>query len=151
MSKTKLKGFTLIELLIVIGLIAVLAGAIIIVLNPARQFAQARNSERWSHLSALMSNIQTNVAENRGTFSCAAGIVPSSTTALSSTGGYDICGCLVPTYVAAMPNDPSAVGSHYTDCTDYNAGYTISRNGTTGRMTLSAPGAELGATIGITQ
>lgn len=67
MKHTLKSGFTLIELLIVIALIAVLAGAVIIALNPARQFQQARNSERWSHTSALSNSIQQFIAENRGT------------------------------------------------------------------------------------
>lgn len=38
------KGFTLIELLIVIGILAVLATAVIMVLNPAELLKQARDS-----------------------------------------------------------------------------------------------------------
>ncbi|MDO8585245.1 MAG: type II secretion system protein [bacterium] len=49
------KGFTLIELLIVIGILAILATATILVLNPAQLFAQARDSQRISDLSALKS------------------------------------------------------------------------------------------------
>ncbi|MBI2075077.1 MAG: prepilin-type N-terminal cleavage/methylation domain-containing protein [Candidatus Harrisonbacteria bacterium] len=49
------KGFTLIELLIVIGILAILATATILVLNPAQLFAQARDSQRISDMAALKS------------------------------------------------------------------------------------------------
>ena len=144
----KNKGFTLIELLIVIALIAVIAGAVIIALNPARQFSSARNSQRWAHLPSMLNAIQQNTAENQGTFTCAAGVIPVDATAMSAAG-YDICGCLVPNYMASVPFDPSS-GS-YTDCTDYDTGYTIIRDAATGRVTIAAPSAEIGATISSTQ
>lgn len=144
----KNKGFTLIELLIVIALIAVIAGAVIIALNPARQFASARNSQRWSHLPSFLNAIQQNTAENQGTFTCAAGVIPVVATAMSAAG-YNICSCLVPNYMSSLPFDPST-GS-YTDCTTYNTGYTIIRNAVTGRITVAAPSAELGAVISSTQ
>lgn len=143
------KGFTLIELLIVIALIAVIAGGVIIALNPARQFASARNSQRWSHVSAIANTIQQNAASNQGIFTCAAGEIPATATTMVSTGGYDICDCLVPNFTASLPVDPSE-GS-YTDCTTYSAGYTVERNVTTGRITVAAPDAELEATISVTQ
>jgi len=45
------KGFTLIELLIVIGILAVLATVVVLVLNPAQLFAQARDSRRVEDLN----------------------------------------------------------------------------------------------------
>lgn len=51
------KGFTLIELLIVIGILAILAVAVILVLNPAEILAQARDSQRVSDLSSVKSAI----------------------------------------------------------------------------------------------
>lgn len=152
MTTHRAKGFTLVELLIVIALIAVLAGVVIVALNPARQFAQSRNSERWSHVSTIAGAIQQNIAENRGTFTCAAGVIPTSATEMkSASGGYDICSCLVTNFLSAVPYDPSASGAGYTDCTTYSSGYSVARNATTGRVTVSAPSAELSATISVTQ
>ncbi|MDF1497347.1 MAG: type II secretion system protein [Patescibacteria group bacterium] len=146
MKHTFKSGFTLIELLIVIALIAVLAGAVIIALNPARQFQQARNSERWSHVSVLSNAIQQNMAENRGTWTCDDAI-PTSTTPIHSTStpdGYDLCSCLVPNNLAAMPFDPIDQNTYYFDsCSDYNTGYTIEMNTTTNRITIAAPQTEM--------
>lgn len=47
------KGFTLIELLIVVGILAVLATATILVLNPVQLFAQARDSQRLADLGSI--------------------------------------------------------------------------------------------------
>jgi prepilin-type N-terminal cleavage/methylation domain-containing protein len=147
----KMKGFTLIELLIVIALIAVLAGAILVALNPARQFAQARNSERWSHVNAILSLVQQNTVENRGTWTCPEGVLPNTTSTLIASTGYDLCSCLVPTYTNALPFDPNRADAAYESCTNYNTGYFIYQDASTSRITVNAPGAELGATISVTQ
>src|SRR3989338_3325065 len=64
-------GFTLIEILVVIGIIAVLAAVVIIAINPARQFAQARNSQRTANVNAILNAIGQNLADNKGVFTCA--------------------------------------------------------------------------------
>lgn len=147
----KMKGFTLIELLIVIALIAVLAGAIIVALNPARSFAQARNSERWSHVNAILNLIQQNTVENRGSWTCAAGPLPNTTTTIASTGGYDLCSCLVPVLTNALPFDPNAANAHYSSCTDYATRYSIIQNASSSRVTIFAEAPELNASISVTQ
>ena len=48
-------SFTLIELLIVIGILAVLVAAVVVVLNPAQLLAQARDANRLSELTAANS------------------------------------------------------------------------------------------------
>jgi type IV pilus assembly protein PilA len=58
-KKVGSKGFTLIEILVVIGIIAVLAAIVIVAINPARQFAQARDSQRHSNINTIL-----NWAEN---------------------------------------------------------------------------------------
>ncbi len=63
---SKNKGFTLIELLIVIGIIAVLAAAVIIAINPGHQFVQARNAARNSHIDSIKKAVVSYQIYNQG-------------------------------------------------------------------------------------
>ena len=60
------KGFTLIELLIVIGIIGILAAAVIVVLNPAELLAQARDGTRLSDIDSVASGINLYIASFDG-------------------------------------------------------------------------------------
>lgn len=51
------KGFTLIELLIVIGILAILATTVVLVLNPAQILAESRDTQRISDLGSVNSAI----------------------------------------------------------------------------------------------
>ena len=64
-GKTKyFTGFTLIELLIVIGIIAILAAAVIITITPGERLAEARNATRHSHLNSLESSLYIHMIDN---------------------------------------------------------------------------------------
>lgn len=58
------KGFTLLELLIVIGILAILATATVLVLNPAELLKQARDSQRVTDLQSLNSALSLYVTSN---------------------------------------------------------------------------------------
>ena len=70
------KGFTLLELLIVIGVLAILASATLLVLNPAEILRQSRDSTRVSDLASLKSALSLYVTTvsspdlDGGTSSC---------------------------------------------------------------------------------
>ena len=151
MTRSAQKGFTLLELLIVMALIAILVGIALAALNPGRQFANARNSTRYAHVTVISNAISANMAENNGVFTCVAGAIPAVATNMANgVGNYDIAPCLVTEYMSTMPYDPSATGAHWTTETDYDTGYDISEDASD-RITIAAPGAELSAVIGLTR
>ncbi|HVM73271.1 MAG TPA: prepilin-type N-terminal cleavage/methylation domain-containing protein [Candidatus Paceibacterota bacterium] len=137
------KGFTLIEILVVIGIIAILAAIVIIAINPARQFAQARESERVSNVNAILNAIGQNIADNKGLFTCTSYPTIAATSTVISGTAANVRPCLVPTYLPELPYDPTN-GSNTclaTDatCTTYDTKYTIAQD-TNGRISVCAPG-----------
>jgi len=56
-----------------------------------------------------------------------------------------LCGCIVPDYIGSLAVDPTAgsPSGGVSDCSaSYDAGYEISQDSTTGRITISAPDAQ---------
>ncbi len=140
------KGFTLIEILVVIGIIAVLAAVVLIAINPSRQFKLARDTQRLSNVNAIINAIGQNISENRGVFKCngVAVVLPSTTTPIKSTGGFDLAPCIVPTYLPAMPFDPGTDTAHFTSMSNYDTKYVLYQDinsrvtaSSTGEITLS--------------
>lgn len=137
------QGFTLIELLVVIGIIGILAAVVLVAVNPGRQFASARDTQRRADLYSITNAIYQYAAEHNGRLpdtdaNDSTSNFPASPTNIG-TGGFNlgIAGAVatpetvVPTYIAAIPVDPA-------NGTAADTQYTIYRDATTGRIIATA-------------
>lgn len=65
---TNTKGFTLLEILIAVGIIAILATIIVIALDPAERFRNARESRRLSDIQTISNAVHQYLIDKKGKF-----------------------------------------------------------------------------------
>ena len=136
------RGFTLLEILLVVAAIAILAGIVIVAINPAQQLAETRDAQRHSDVEAISSAILQYTIKTGAYPADIPGLAgddcPDDTENLICQEGEACDGFsldeLVPNYIAALPIDPSQDGS---EVTGYAGGLTSSN-----RVLICAPDTE---------
>ncbi len=139
------KAFTLLEILLVVAAIAILAGIVILAINPTKQLGDTRNSQRRIDVNTILNAVYQYAIDNNGTLPAS---VTTTVQNICKTGGStSSCADLSvlttdAKYLVSIPTDPSGAETY--------ANYNIQRTAT-GRITVSAPNAEQGATISVTR
>ncbi len=147
------KGFTLLEILLVVGIIAILAGIVILAINPTKQLGDTRNAQRRSDVLTLLNAVYQYSIDHNGTLPASTTLQTFSSTinadcvfasnkeiGNNGTGSYiDLYSTLVggaasSTYLVAIPHDPLATSS----ADGAGSGYIIGKTAS-GRVTVCAP------------
>lgn len=136
-------GFTLLEILLVVAAIAILAGIVIVAINPNKQLGDTRNAQRKADVATILNAVYQYSIDNN----TIPASITTTPTAICQTGSGSCTGLidlsvltLNEKYLIALPKDPSITATSGT------AGYTISKTANN-RVTISAPTAENGITI----
>lgn len=147
-NKSLSKGFTLIEILLVVAAIAILAGIVILAINPAKQLGDTRNAQRHADVATILNAVYQYDIDNSGILPLSITTTPTEickTGATTCTGLVDLSVLtLNEEYLTAIPHDPNGT------CNINGVCYQISKS-VNGRITVSAPNAEQGVTISVTR
>lgn len=145
-NNMKTKGFTLIELLIVIAIIAIIAAVVFVAVDPLTRFRDARDSTRWTDITAILDAIKIDQVDNGGNYIAAVSALTAGevymvgtdssgcdddnascdTNVTSDTHCVDLSGLATEGYIASVPISSTGAVTWSAGTT----GYTLQRDST---------------------
>jgi prepilin-type N-terminal cleavage/methylation domain-containing protein len=141
----KTSGFTLIELLIVIAVIAILAAAVYVALDPQKRFKDSRDTRRAQDINQILTAVKVHQVDNKGKYLTAIASLTPGTVYMIGTaatgcdvacdsgvaGGDADCvnlsGLTTAGYLGSVPISPNGTGTWDATLTGYTM--TTSSNG----------------------
>lgn len=131
------------EILLVVAGIGILAGIIILAINPGKQLGETRNAQRRADVNTIINAVYQYSIDNNGQVPAS---ITETETQICKTGAGSCSGLidlgvltLNEKYLVALPSDPTGASTS-------GAGYEILKS-TNGRITVQAPDAEQSAII----
>ena len=152
-SSQKSSGFTMLEILLVVAAIAILAGIVIVAINPGKQLAETRDAKRNSNVNTILNAIYQYSIDNSGDLPgnipatgtcgdadneiCASGTEPCGLVDLSAITTNEL-------YLVSIPSDPQGPSGVNPD----GSGYHVVRTAND-RIVVCAPNTEETSMISI--
>lgn len=150
MNNINKKGFTLLEILLVVAAIAILAGIVIIAVNPGKQLADTRNAQRRVDVNTIVNAIYQYSIDSKGIIPQTIPAVGAAVTKICKTGVTGNANCIDlsvltagEVYITAIPSDPQGANT-------VDTGYSVVKTANN-RITVSAPFAENSQQISVTK
>jgi prepilin-type N-terminal cleavage/methylation domain-containing protein len=131
------KGFTLIELIIVIAIIALLAAATFVAVDPAKRIGKANDAQRWADITAIADAYYKYAVDNNGVYvsstitsgttywiatqddpTTSQASCPGTSTVISNY--VNLNSLITGGYIGQIPDDPLGADNHGTDYYFYN-------------------------------
>ena len=136
----------MLEILLVVAAIAILAGIVIVAINPGKQLGTTKNADRQASVNTILNAVYQYSIDNGGSLPAS---ITTTQTEICKVGAT--CTGLIDlsvltdnaVYIVDLPADPTGASTN-------GIGYEILKTAN-GRVTVVAPDAEQGATISVTR